>query len=363
MNSSRNEIKALTGLRGVAASAVMAYHFANPYHEKFVISRFDIAGGYMAVDAFFVLSGFVLAYNYGDAFVNGGTWCRYLDFMYKRFARIYPAYFGVMLIFLAKMTAHVSGGTGPISVYNLWDYTGNLLMFSGWGLDVKGIIGPSWSVSAEILCYLIFPVIAVFALGRYWLMASLASLLGIFLVAGSGLGVKGPLDVISSTSFFPMLRAVCGFTLGVACCTILQARPGRQFSDALWYVLYPIFALVWIIDTTDMFRYATIIVLIMGLARGGYLHELIFANRVTYYLGKISYSMYLIHAIFIGFFMKFIAAGRVHLDESLIYWTAFIIYVAIVILASSVSYRILEVGGRQALHRLRPAVLRRLRPV
>src|SRR5947209_6333252 len=60
------EIKTLTGLRGVAATVVMLYHFS--YSEQ--MNSFLIGRGYLAVDLFFVLSGFVMALSYGHLFAG-----------------------------------------------------------------------------------------------------------------------------------------------------------------------------------------------------------------------------------------------------------------------------------------------------
>src|SRR5579863_1305776 len=84
MRTERRPIRALTGLRFFAALHVVFYHYAVgllPYPLSSVAKN-----GYVAVGLFFVLSGFVLAYNYADRPMDIRT------FWTARFARIYPAY-------------------------------------------------------------------------------------------------------------------------------------------------------------------------------------------------------------------------------------------------------------------------------
>src|SRR5204863_67708 len=84
----KNEIKCLTGLRGVAAVIVMLYHFCGtdsylrPYLPN-LISR-----GYLGVDVFFVLSGFVMALTYAALFKDGSAGVDYKVFMVKLPGRV-----------------------------------------------------------------------------------------------------------------------------------------------------------------------------------------------------------------------------------------------------------------------------------
>src|SRR3979490_2903480 len=76
------EIRSLTGLRGIAALWVVALHL------EFTRAPF-INNGYLGVDLFFVLSGYVMALNYGWPRMRLGDYCRFLR---KRLARTYPLY-------------------------------------------------------------------------------------------------------------------------------------------------------------------------------------------------------------------------------------------------------------------------------
>src|SRR5579884_322931 len=91
----RPEIPALTGVRAVAAVLVVLYHYSiHPVASTFVPDRLRFALapaglGFLGVDLFFILSGFILAYNYWHRIRTGGP-RGYVRFLVLRLARIYP---------------------------------------------------------------------------------------------------------------------------------------------------------------------------------------------------------------------------------------------------------------------------------
>jgi len=104
------EIKALTSLRGVAALAVVTQHFsatAQVHSSGWMPSI--VPHGYMAVDFFFVLSGFIMSYTYFPLFQSDGI-SAFMPFFLKRVARIFP-------LGLAALTMILLLG----SVASIWD--------------------------------------------------------------------------------------------------------------------------------------------------------------------------------------------------------------------------------------------------
>src|SRR5579862_2755251 len=98
----RTYISTLTPLRGIAAVLVMLLHshiflypLAAPWTGAFVTK------GWIWVDFFFVLSGFILCYVYGDAFLDGFSKPAYLRYLRARFARVYPLHFITLFWVLA----------------------------------------------------------------------------------------------------------------------------------------------------------------------------------------------------------------------------------------------------------------------
>src|SRR5689334_9429569 len=92
------ESRALTGIRGVAALWVVLFHLPNPLAGTAfaqVLSR-----GYLGVDLFFILSGFVLSYAYRDALPEKPMVRQALRFYAVRLARIYPLHVFVLALFV-----------------------------------------------------------------------------------------------------------------------------------------------------------------------------------------------------------------------------------------------------------------------
>ena len=100
----QGEIRSLTGLRGIAACFVVIFHF---YHVILNKGRIGTAlnHGYMAVDMFFMLSGFVLALTYQRDFLSRGSLRKHFNFLYKRLSRIFPLYIFALSIALGPVRA------------------------------------------------------------------------------------------------------------------------------------------------------------------------------------------------------------------------------------------------------------------
>src|ERR1051326_8086781 len=161
----RAEIRALTGLRGVAALLVALYHINPNWIAPTATGRF-VGKGYLWVDLFFVLSGFLLAMNYARLFAGGWSLGAWLDFLLHRVARIYPLYVAMVLASLAYSLAlyggvHAAAAPPPALTLSepARDVAANLLMVQSWGVG-KSIDGVAWSLSPEGAAYLMFPLAA-----------------------------------------------------------------------------------------------------------------------------------------------------------------------------------------------------------
>ncbi|WP_222833274.1 acyltransferase family protein [Pseudomonas sp. SC3(2021)] len=139
-------IPALTGLRFFAALMVFFSHFPiQTENQKLFLLQ---TSGFNGVTFFFVLSGFIIAYNYLDRFELNPLQST-PRFLLSRFARIYPLY--IALIIFSWMN---SGGYTPILPY--------ILATQAWSGDLfvaTGLNSPSWSISVEIFLYIIFPIL------------------------------------------------------------------------------------------------------------------------------------------------------------------------------------------------------------
>jgi peptidoglycan/LPS O-acetylase OafA/YrhL len=180
-------LDALTGLRFLAAMGVVFFHFSQPILEGRSDAVFNLAGsGYIAVDLFYLLSGFILTYSYLSP--EGTLLGSRRNFYASRFARIYPAYF------LAFILAAPSDIATSLHVNHLVTAVAKLAISAGSVLTLQQAWTPwtawdwnypAWSVSVEVFFYLLFPWLAVRLArlkhtstlplaGLFWLLALLA---------------------------------------------------------------------------------------------------------------------------------------------------------------------------------------------
>jgi peptidoglycan/LPS O-acetylase OafA/YrhL len=155
MEQPRLRIDALTGLRMLAAAAVFLSHIngIDPPPGAPASMRSFLAAGYNGVTLFFILSGFVLAFNYGDHLGRQMTGRGIWSFAVARFARVYPLYLLVLLWVVAP--SWLAGQPTP----HLWQH---IFSVQAWSADVFtafGYNGPGWSIGVEMFLYACFPLL------------------------------------------------------------------------------------------------------------------------------------------------------------------------------------------------------------
>ena len=150
MLASRGEIKSLTGIRCVAAYGVLIAHALNiVYPNNVDLYWFAHRLAYFSMSLFFVLSGFVIHYNYAALIRSEGGLGVY-KFIVARFARLYPLYLFVLIVggaFAIEQRPHV--------------LLAHLTLSQSWFNMADAIFAPSWSISTEWFFYLVFAVFAL----------------------------------------------------------------------------------------------------------------------------------------------------------------------------------------------------------
>jgi peptidoglycan/LPS O-acetylase OafA/YrhL len=153
----KEELPALTGIRFYAALAVFLSHVTTlPGMETFSGKHTVFHLGDLGVSFFFVLSGFILTYNYADLFSAGVSATRYLKFVWDRLTKIYPVHFATTLLVLPMQ---LMSQTLPVDWRAIPIHLLLLQCFVPFSVPpfLKYLNVPSWSISCEWFFYLLAP--------------------------------------------------------------------------------------------------------------------------------------------------------------------------------------------------------------
>jgi peptidoglycan/LPS O-acetylase OafA/YrhL len=228
-----SRLPALTGIRILAALAVYASHVGAPAGAPTALDSF-FASGYMGVTLFFVLSGFVLAFNYLDDMRRPSVTGVY-DYLVARFARVYPLYLLLLLCYMAYF-----GATGE-GVEGWWR---NALAIQAWDPSLARAYSfdePSWSISVEFFLYACFPLLipllarlrrpGAILLAAAGVAAAMIALAGWFVVGGGGaLPMEDPDSAHRWLYRMPLTR-LGDFALGIlAAMLYLTVRGDRSVA-------------------------------------------------------------------------------------------------------------------------------------
>lgn len=307
----------LDGLRGVAAMLVVWYHVFEGFQfagNKPVIDF--INHGYLAVDFFFMLSGFVIGYAYDDRWGKSLTMG---GFFRRRLIRLHP------MVMLGALIGTVSF---LLTGMERWDGTHSTLSLTlialvcswlmipalpGMQRDVRGngemfpLNGPCWSLFFEyignILYALIIRRLSIRALA--WLTALLCCALTWFAVTNqSGYGSIGVGWTVDTTNLLGgTLRMLCPFTIGMLMSRVF--KPIKNVRGAFWIctiILLVLFHVPFIDGGTPMslngiFEVACIICIfpiIVWLGASGTTTDNT-SRRICRFLGDISFPLYIVH--------------------------------------------------------------------
>ncbi|MBC8093773.1 MAG: acyltransferase, partial [Pseudonocardia sp.] len=313
---SSGEIRGLTGLRIVAAVWVVLFHF----HFTALTGVTEVVGvlgplitsGALGVDLFFVLSGYVIAHTYlasmGPALRLGAT----ARFVWARFCRMWPVYALVFHLFGLWLLARlVLGSDGNIAfqgvqpVMSVGQWVQQLFMVQMWDnefLDGASWVGSTWSISAEWLAYLLFPVAALvfFRLRNLPLLVLAVAAVALMLPMASSYATIGH----GYYEWSWVTRILCGFGSGVLVHLVVARLPRtelvRRISSRLAVVLPVLIACgLWFGQFAGPGRGGLVIVwfpLLVGaiaLADRGPVTLLSRPSLVQG--GRVSYSLYLVH--------------------------------------------------------------------
>ena len=308
-HAARRELKSLTALRGVAAMAVVMQHFsatAQSYCRETIPSL--VPHGYVGVDFFFVLSGFIMAYTYADDFQRRGR-AAFAPFLAKRVARIVPLNAAVLLglVWAGLASVALTGRNIFFGAADLpHDILANLFMLQGLGIG-RNLNGPSWSISTEFSAYLLCPLFVMLTFGPRARVAATAAL-GV--AALCLLAMTRPRLALSfDDPPYSLVRCFAEFALGMAACRMAAhagaARLLRRDATAFGLAAAAAALLAARVDLPAVLLLPFIVAAFaLNTGRAARLAQW----RFFYFLGVISFSLYLIHSPFRPLAMQLLRA-------------------------------------------------------
>ena len=326
----KEEINNFTGVRGLAAVVVVLVHvnvimFAM-WPSLWQFRRFLWSGNF-AVDIFFILSGFVIMYNYGDRLGRKPTFQGWKQFVLLRMARMWPVHLfaiGLYVVWYLTRAWHPGAFFPNMLVVphdqalpvllSWWNVALNSLMLNAvW--PAQSISTPAWSVSLEFFAYLTFPLTAWMALkfksSRSALIAAAVWIgVGALLV---GLTNTAPLTDTSHRSYLylayelPWLRILYTFPTGALLCIGWRQLPDRWRTGLHWdgIIVASLVAMFTIIyfspQQTVIYMPPLAIplsaVIILGCAGATGPISWVLRWRPVEWSGEVSYSLYQTHFI------------------------------------------------------------------
>ena len=308
---SAGKIGALAGARAFPPLAVVMFHFSEGHHYSH-IRPLDLLAtrGYLWVEFFFVLSGFILTYAYWtklkDLFKRSG----YLAFLRARLIRLYPLHLFMLLFLLltVMMLRALAAHGGYLSIFDakyhqdvsVKGFWLSLFLAQAWNtMNTLTWNGVSWFVSVEFALCLLFPAFLWLAEGGLWrgfalIAAGLAGLLALLFTSLHGLDI---------TYHNGVLRGLSDFAVGVGMAVLFRRlKPRDRLPEwvhsllqlAILSVLgYVVMNTGWSHTRMDIFTVLPLMLLVFALAFDRGVIARLLQMRLPQVMGEWSYAIYL----------------------------------------------------------------------
>lgn len=361
-------IHELDGLRGLLAVFVALYHLLAPFTglEAWLRQHAPIfLQGWYAVDVFFVMSGFVMLHVYGRIFADEVTLPAFLRFMWARMVRLYPVHLFAMmvtLVLLAPMlTKHVGLFLAADGRYSLGTFVASLFMLQSPWVAERSWNYPAWSISAEWHAYLLFPllVLALRKCGARMAVALIA--LGVVLPFVLYLPPY-PLEQYPTNGVAVLFRVLPLFIAGMALHVVWRQVRRVPAVLAALVVGGTLALLCW--PQASPAAVLLVPLLVLAVLRTPWLKAGL-SRAPLLWLGKISYSLYMTHALVESFVLSvtvhhlqrwFGADTALGLGGALLLW---LVGAGVSVLLGWATWKWVEVPARGFLTRYQSPALKR----
>jgi len=332
----------LNGLRFICIFAVLWHHA--PVWTAISDAPQILKSGFLGVDFFFVLSGFLITTLLLREEERDGTFSL-KGFYWRRSLRILPVYF----LIVTALAIYFIGIKGQTELLELLPFY-YLFLSNFLATDIP-MLAPTWSLSVEEQYYLVWPLLLLVTPRRY-ILHVLIGLIALNLVAVSGvLRVIGIVPIEIGPLVIKMFTATYApILIGSGLAIVLHNRSGfdRLRQIVGYKAAAPItFALVLIVihfrpaDVTGwpnlLIHTAMALCLASLVIREDHAMTRVLNFRPIVRVGEISYGVYLYHLI--GLHIARVGLAKIGLEGD---WTVFLVYTVISLLISEVSFRYYE---------------------
>jgi peptidoglycan/LPS O-acetylase OafA/YrhL len=288
----------LTGVRALAALLVLGLHTEQNVPIDIYSFLPFFSRGYLGVDFFFILSGFIITHVYLTSLAHPEP-THIRIFLWHRFIRLYPVHITVLVGLVGII--YVAGAAGFVlnnpKDWEWKDLVWNFLLLQAWGVtEGTGWNAPSWSISAEWFAYILFPLLAP-------ALTKVHERLIALLIAGAALATVAVIFAMADWTINtwtgpPVLIRVCGeFLCGAALCRAVDHRNQRPpfEGDILGSAAFISFLVGASMAVPDFYLVALLALTILGVATSQRYLAKILGGRSIIWLGEISYSIYMVH--------------------------------------------------------------------
>lgn len=347
--SSKPRYEILDGLRGVAAITVLIYHICETHWGQ---TTQPVAHGYLAVDFFFLLSGFVIGYAYDDRWSKGLSM---KEFLKRRIIRLHPMVVLSAMINLVCMCFLIGGiifpdvSTGEVLL--AWVFS--MLMIPGLGGQMFLISGTQWTLFYEYLANILYASIVRRISNKmlYTIVAFMGCWTFIFLTCypASGGVMAGGWEFSASDILRAFTRLMFPFFGGLALFRIsrlIHIRRGFLWASimVLAILLFPhLNGPVWVNGLYEALAIVFLFPLIICIGAGSPLTGKL-TTKICTFLGEISFPLYISHYGYIFLYMQYVYGNDYSFEQS---WPAALLVFIASLLTAYLSLKIYDLPVRK----------------